>query len=358
MNVSVRMSAAHHGPRREQTVETIFLTADHKDLIAGCKRGSRNTKNLVKLGPVARFALALCLVCSPALGAPALAGIFSGGDLGLLDFSTADGKVVAKFKKGGACGFRPDMQVMSGVFEGNVFVGSVLVCQQGPSCDPEHSYPFLGVWHESTLSGEVKLDSSCRSPGLNDKRLNIAIATAEEKLLLRPETNSAALIAATKPLTKREQQEQIEKALIFAQKKMKEGDYRVAQQSFEKAINYQEENWAAHAGLGVAELALKNTDKAIANLQRALQLTKGSRISEADLGDIHYNLACALSRGGQKREALASLAKAVKALPAGSMVDQLDADHDLDSLRAEQDFKKMLGDARIARERANRKRTP
>lgn len=358
MNVSVRISAAHHGPRREQTVELLFPAADHREPIAGCKRGTRKAKNLVYFLPVVRFALALCLLCSTALGGPALAGLFSGGELGLLDFSTTDGKVVAKFRKGGSCNFRADTQVLTGVFEGNVFVGTVLVCQQGPKCEPEHTYPFLGVWHESTLSGDVKLDSTCQSPGLADKRLNIVIATAEEKLSLRPETNSAALIANSKPISKREQQEMVEKALVLAQKKMKEGDFRAAAQAFERGISYSDENWAAHAGLGVAELNLKNTEKAVTSLQRALQLTKGAKISERDLGDLHYNLACALSRSGQKREALQNLSKAVKMLPAESMVDQLDQDRDLDSLRGDQEFRRMLADARIARERSNRKRTP
>lgn len=284
-------------------------------------------------------------------------GPFSAGDLGLLDFSTSsEGRIVGKFKKGGACNFRPDREVISGVFEGNVFVGTVMVCQEGPSCEPEHSYPFLGVWHELSLSGDVKLGSSCRSPGLDLKRLNITAATAEEKLQLRPETNSAAVI--TKPMNRRELQEAIEKSLLLAQKKLKEGDYHAAAQSFERGISYSEENWAAHAGLGVAQMGLKNTDKAIDEFQRALQLTRGIKIPDAQIGDLHYNLACALSRAGKNREALTALSKAVKLLAPGSLVDQLDQDHDLDPLRTEPDFRRMLGDARIARERLNRKRTP
>lgn len=305
---------------------------------------------------MARFTLALCLASATAVAAPALAGLYNGGELGLLDVSTTEGKVVAKFKKGGACNFRPDVQVLSGVFEGNVFVGTILVCQQGPSCDAERTYPFMGVWHESTLSGDVKLESTCKSPGLNERHLKLAVATNEDKLILRQETSSASTVAIAKPMSKREQQELTDKALVLAQKKMKEGDYRAAAQSFERGISYQEENWAAHAGLGVAELGLKNTDKAISELQRAMQLTRSAKISEIDLGDLHYNLACALSRGGQKKEALQSLVKAIKLLPVGSMVDQLDQDHDLDPLRSDQEFRRMLADARIARERQNRKR--
>jgi len=309
---------------------------------------------------VARLALALSLLFwSTAWGAPAFTGLWSAGDLGLLELSTAEGKVVAKFKLGGQCNFKPDIQIISGAFEGNVFVGTVLVCQVGPSCLPEATYPFLAVWHENSLSGDVKLSTTCRSPGLDLKRLSLAVASAEEKLLARQETGSAALIAANKPMSKREQQELLEKALSMAHAKMKAGDFRAAATGFERGISYAEENWAAHAGLGVAELNLKNTEKALASLQRALQLTRGAKVSESELGDLLYNLACAQSRAGNRREALQSLTRAMKLLPQGTMADQLDSDRDLDPLRTESEFRRLLADARVARERLkNKKRSP
>lgn len=307
---------------------------------------------------MARFAVALSLLFwSTAWGAPSLTGLWSAGDLGLLEFSQGgEGKLVAKFKKGGQCNFRSDIQIITGSFEGNVFVGSILVCQVGPSCQPEATYPFLAVWHENSLSGEVKLDTACRSPGLDLKRLAIAVATAEERLSLKQETGSAAQIASSKPISKREQQDLAEKSLLLANKKMKEGDFRAAAQAFERGISYAEENWAAHAGLGVAELNLKNTDKSLAALQRALQLTKGARVNDTELGDLHYNLACAYSRSGMRKEAIQSLTKAIKLLPQGTMAEQLDKDRDLDPLRNESEFRRLLADARIARERLNRKR--
>ncbi len=308
---------------------------------------------------VARLGLALgWLICSAAWGAPALSGLWNAGELGFVEFSSlGEGKLVAKFKKGGQCNFKPDMQILTGTFEGNVFVGTVLICQVGTSCQPEASLPFMGVWHESSLSGEVKLDSSCRSPGLDNKRLNIVVATTEEKLEARKDkdNSSAAQIASQKPISKREQQDLAEKALLLGHKKMKEGDFRAAAQSFERGISYAEENWGGHFGLGVAELNLKNTDKALASLQRALQLTRNARVNDAELGEIHYNLACAYSRLGQRREALAALTKAIKMLPAGTMVDQLDSDPDLNPLRSESEFKRMLVDARVASAKAKRK---
>ncbi len=309
---------------------------------------------------MARFALALSLVFwSTAQGAPAFTGLWSAGDLGLLEFSAiGDGKLVGKFKRGGRCNFRPEIQLVSGVFEGNVFIGSLLVCQLGPSCQPEAMYPFMAVWHENSLSGEVKLDSSCSSPALNLKRLTLTVATADEKLQVQNERGSAAQGAIAKPISKREQQDAAEKSLLLAQKKMKEGDYRAAAQAFERGISYAEENWAAHLGLGVAELNLQNTEKALGSLQRALQLTKGSRVNDFELGDLHYNLACAQSRSGLLRDALQSLTKAMKLLPQGTMAEQLDKDRDLDPLRTEAEFRRLIADARIARERLNRKRSP
>ncbi len=308
---------------------------------------------------MARLALAFTLLFwTTAQGAPALSGLWSAGDLGVLEFSpTGDGKLVGKFKRGGKCNFRPDVQIISGNFEGNVFVGSVLLCQMGPSCTPEATYPFLAVWHESSLSGDVKLDSACNSPGLDLKRLTVVVASVEEKIAMKAETGSAAQLAASKPISKREQQDQAEKALTLAHRKLKEGDYKAASQGFERGISYSEENWAAHAGLGLSELKLKNTDKALSSLQRALQLTKNARVNDADLGEILYNLSCAQAlSAGLKKEALASLLRALKLLPQGTMATVLDSDRDLDSLRAEPEFRRMLADARIARERLNRKR--
>ena len=285
-----------------------------------------------------------------------MSGLWNAGDLGFLEFSSSgDGKLTAKFKRGGQCNFKPDIQILSGTFEGNVFVGSVLICQIGTSCQPEATFPFRAVWHEGSLSGDIKLDSSCRSPGLDNKRLNIVVATQEERLENRKETGSAAQIASQKPISKREQQDLAEKALLQGQKKMKEGDFRAAQQAFERGISYAEENWVGHYGLGVAELNLKNTDKALASLQRALQLTKASRVNDSELGEIHYNLACAYSRLGQRKEALAALTRAIKMLPPGTMVDQLDSDPDLNPLRTDSEFRRLLADARIASAKAKRK---
>lgn len=307
---------------------------------------------------VARLGLALgWLICSAAWGAPALSGLWNAGELGLVEFSSVgEGKLVAKFRRGGQCNFKPDVQVLTGAFEGNVFVGTVLICQVGTSCQPETTFPFLGVWHENSLSGDVKLDSSCRSPGLDNRRLTLVVATAEEKLEVKKDSGgSAAQIASQKPISKREQQDLAEKALLLGHKKMKEGDFRAAAQSFERGISYAEENWGGHFGLGVAELNLKNTDKALASLQRALQLTRNARVNDAELGEIHYNLACAYSRLGQRKEALAALTKAIKMLPAGTMIEQLDGDPDLNPLRAESEFKRLVVDARVASAKAKRK---
>ncbi len=308
---------------------------------------------------MARLALALSLLFwSPAWGGPALAGLWSGSGLGLFEFTSGgEGKVTAKFKRGGRCNFKPDSAIVNGAFEGNVFVGTVLLCQVGPSCPPEVAYPFLAVWHESSLSGDVKLQAGCTSPGLEAKRLSFVVATVEEKLSVRQDTASAAQLATSKPISKREQQDLGEKSLLLAQKKMKEGDFRAAAQAFERGINYGEDNWTAHAGLGVAELNLKNNEKALSSLQRAVQLTKGSRLNDSELGDLHYNLACAQSRSGLRREALQSLTRAIKLLPQGTMAEQLDKDHALDALRNETEFRRLLADARVARERLNRKRS-
>src|SRR5688572_12313705 len=141
-------------------------------------------------------AVAFFVATATAHASPSLQGMFRAGELGVVDVTTSnEGRLVARYKGVGKCPFKPEMQVLSGTFEGDVFLGTVFICQQGPSCEPEKAFPFFAVYHEGALAGDVKLDVGCSSPGLEGKRLNVAVATAEDRLLVSHDDSSAATIA-------------------------------------------------------------------------------------------------------------------------------------------------------------------
>src|SRR5689334_1208360 len=117
------------------------------------------------------FVAAFCATATFA-ATPTITGLYRASELGIVDMQTLEGRIVARYKGAGSCSFKPEIQVLSGVFEGDVFLGTVFVCQQGPSCEKEKTFPLLAVYHDGALAGDVRLDTGCFSPGLEGKRLN------------------------------------------------------------------------------------------------------------------------------------------------------------------------------------------
>lgn len=283
---------------------------------------------------------------------PNLTGYFRAGELGVVDVSTNDGRLVARYKGIGKCGFKPDMQILSGNFEGDVFLGTVFVCQEGPSCEKEKTFPFFAVYHEGALAGDVKLDVGCASPGLEGKRLNIAVATAEDRLLLTHDGDSASSIAgknSNKKDLERLAKENATQGLI----KMKEQNFTAARNAFERAISYDDSDWKTWSYLGQAELQLGNAAKGLESIQKAIVVAQKARVqlTGTEMGDLFYNQACAQSRNGKKREALNSLKSALRVGNAAELIENAQQDGDLAALRDEPEFKKVLADARSKKDK-------
>lgn len=301
-------------------------------------------------------ALAVLVLASGAWAGPMFApGPYKVGELGVVDVATVDGKLRGKLRSPGACKLPVDVLVLQGELEGNVFVGSVLLCQEGAACEPERTYPFLGVWFDGALVGDVKLSPGCRSPGLEGSRLRIAGLTAEERTALPSQGTSAAQIAQ-RNANKQQLQDQAGKALQKAMLKLQEGDYRAAAQLFEHGISYDEENWMAHMGLGMAELKLNNADKALSSLESALKLGKMHHAPDGLFWQAYFNLACAQARRGQKKDALISLRLALKLSGPGPIADDIEQEPDLSALRAEPDYRRLLADARGGKSPKRRER--
>ena len=214
------------------------------------------------------------LLCATQVAAAptALTGPYRVGDLGTLDFSVQDGRSVGRFKEGGVCAFSADAPIVSGVFEGSVFVGTAVLCQIGQSCEKTKTSPLLAVWHDDSLVASIKLDPSCSSPALTDHRLVFSVATGV------PKTKSLDLRDLYKT----------------ASDKLAAGDFAAAREQFQRVLAQDDPTFAlgARIGLGVAQVNLKDYGSAVENLEKATSLAQRLKANDV-AAEASYNLACA-----------------------------------------------------------------
>lgn len=308
--------------------------------------------------PVLMRALAVAffvLVCAvPALGAtPAMSGLYHVGELGFLDFQVQEGRVVGKYKGGGACEFANDVNVVSGWFEGSVFVGTVLICQTGPGCEPKRSLPLLAVWKDDALAGQLKLDAGCTTAAFDTKTIVFTPATLEEKQKLLGDSNNPATAIATKN-PKKDPAVAIKEGIAEGAKRLDAGDYRGASQAFRVVLSYDENNWIARLGVGSAQVKLKDPSGALEHLQVALEVAQKEKVRNDVLAQVHFNIACAQSQLGKKKDAINAIRTAVKLGTPGQFIDDLDTDPDLTPVRQEQEFRQIAAAARVAAAKAKK----
>jgi tetratricopeptide (TPR) repeat protein len=294
-------------------------------------------------------ALATILAAVPALAAaPAISGLYRAGELGIVDIQTLEGRIVARYRGAGSCNFKQDIQVLSGNFEGDVFLGTVFVCQEGPSCEREKTFPFLAVFHEGALAGDVKLDVGCSSPGLEGRRLNVSVATQEDRLLVLRDNDTSAASIAGKNANRKELERMAAESYTLAQLKLKEENFAAARTALERSITYDDANWKTWFFLSQVELKLNNVAKALQSIEKAVLVAPKAKqhITDDEMGELFYNLACAQSRNGKKVEAVKSLKNSFRVGDVTLLVQSAQADTDLDPLREEPEFKRVLADAK------------
>lgn len=295
--------------------------------------------------------MGLAFAANAATPAPVLSSVYHVADLGLVDFSMAGGEIIGRYKASGACAFAPDSQVVSGTFEGNVFVGWVAVCQEGLGCDAERKVPLLAVWHGDELLGTVHLSAGCSSPALERNLVLFRPATVDEKKTVIEGTSAAAL--ATKN-AKKDPVQQLTDMTQAGQQQLERHDYRSARATFESALAYRNDYWPALVGLGVAQVKLKDPSQGLETLDRALTLSQKGGAPAAYTALIHFNIACARAQQGRKKEALNALSVAVKT-DGASVLEDLTTDADLAGLRSDAEFRRLAEQAKTARDRAARK---
>ena len=276
-----------------------------------------------------------------ATAAPAFKGIFKAAQLGLLEISNSGGRMVGKFRTGGSCNFGVDDEVLSGSFEGNVFVGMISLCQSGAGCTGStRTYPLMAFYSGKELSGEVPLPDGCQSAGLIDgHRFTLEEATAEQKA-------QAAQPARTFPdkippkATKKEKEAIAAAAFKSGSDHFNKGRYLLAASDFELAIAAGDESWTPVMMLGVCKVKVRKWKEGKTLIDKGLKM--GGKVVPVELRALAgYALAVVAEGTGQRGEAWGLLQKAVALTNAPSaMLSEIKNDPDLRDLRGDPAYQK------------------
>lgn len=287
-------------------------------------------------------ALAMVPFAAAAAPAPVLSGLYAVGELGLVQFTLVEGKVVGKVKSSAQCLFAADTQVVTGTFEGGVFIGNVTLCQTGAGCAAQRTYPMLGVSHDDAVAGWIKLDSACKSPALDGRSLFFRPATPEEKQKVASDSSAAAL---AQKQSKSDPSVLADEAIKDGHKFFQEAKFSQAREKFRQAIELDETRWDAFLGYGTAEVNLGHPERSLEFFDKALAVAQVRKAAPADLALAHYDRACAQVAMGDKKAAVASLKTALRVGGASNVIDFLTSDPDLNPLRNEKDFKQLMQEA-------------
>lgn len=291
--------------------------------------------------------LTFALLASSALAAgPALSGLYRVGGIGIVDVSVVDGQIVGRLKAAEECHeIAPETTVLTGAFEGNLFIGAVMVCQSGASCVPQKNYPFLGFWVDEELVGSVKLDSGCSSVAIDSGSIHITSASQEERQkALGDKGGSAASVAVKDPNAR-----SVESAISDGTALVKEGRYTEALAILHAAQAADPDNVSLLYLTGVAHSGLKQSKQAIEPFRRAASLARARKLSPRLVGEIHFNLGCALAQERRSKEAIETLSSGFDyAGESGFTLDDLLKNPDLAPIRRDRDFQALTARVRLA----------
>jgi tetratricopeptide (TPR) repeat protein len=249
-----------------------------------------------------------------------LSGSYQAGLWGRVELSlTQERLVVHTAGEGGACGFEPRFPVLEGELQGNVLVGELTVCLRGDACPAVDRLPVLAFYGpaDGTLTAYVRPREGCQAPELGPGGLLVLRPAPEEAEGPTGGVVRAGGSTLARLRTERRNPEAAKESLEKGNKLLGAKDWSGSATEFERSITQDDRNWVAFFGLGTAQLMRGQARDAIEALDRA-------RVLNAREPSIHYHLACAHSRLGDKRKAMDSLRQAVKlgfAIPEGSFQD-------------------------------------
>jgi hypothetical protein len=258
-----------------------------------------------------RTFLALLLSATAALAAEEPGPLYRAGKMGLLYLKAEGPRWVGKYLGAGECAFAADEPVLEGELFGNIFLGTVLLCQEGGDACPTRRYPVLALRHEQDLSflADVRLSKGCASLALDEGRLRVWPATEEERKAVGTGRVSGLAPSQGKTRATRRALEQHRRFFLLAQEKLKQKDFEGAQSQFEESLHFFENSPAAHRGMGVAAFNRGNLLNALHHLSLARTLWSTPR---QDVYEVDFQLACVHALLMDKEAALLRLRLAAK----------------------------------------------
>lgn len=226
-----------------------------------------------------------CLIAalSASASAPALPAVYSWGS-GKIRWRQTGSQVIG-ISDGGECNFRANTRVITATWVEDLLVGTIRICQSGPSCHTR-DFPMFAFYNpaDRSLSLNVLLDPGCGS---------LAVPSSGHLQLL-PDTDDPPDPPPGRPKGAFLQQ---------GERRLHEGHPAAALASFHRALNDHEDAPRAWADLGRAQRALGHLAQAERSLEHSLALrTDGNR---------YYELAKTQAELGESDRAMESLHAAV-----------------------------------------------
>lgn len=246
-------------------------------------------------------------------------GSYQADVLGRVELSAEHERLVGYAIDGGPCRFKPQSRVLEGQLQGGVLVGQLTLCLQGASCPAVETLPILALYspEDRSLTAYVRPRAGCQAPVLGEGGV-LVLHPAQALSAQAPGRGGTSTVARLR--TEKRNAEAAKEALERGNQLLGAKEWSGSAAEFERSITHDDRNWVAFFGLGTAWLMRGQAGDAIDALHRARSLNPRE-------SSIHYNLACAYSRLGDKKQALANLGQAVKlgfAITEGSQDQELD----------------------------------
>ncbi|GMU07802.1 hypothetical protein ASNO1_40550 [Corallococcus caeni] len=275
--------------------------------------------------PTSTLALAAvaCLASGFAWAGPQLNSTYQGDAFGPIELRSDGDHLVGTAPAGGPCQRPVAEQILTGDFQGNVFLGEITLCQTGDTCTPSRSFPLMLVYNveERALAGVVKLEGGCESPALPKSGM----------LVLRAPDQGAALTPVTAQATEQRQAQAPSSpppsggaAQVAAQRRLEPVDVAAtlrqgqaqllaqnpiaASQQFQLVLAQEKEKnnaWAL-TGMGVSHFLRHQQQEALKYLEQARGVGPGPARAEA-----WFWMACVKRAAQESRVAQEALRRAL-----------------------------------------------
>ncbi|MBZ4333705.1 hypothetical protein [Corallococcus sp. AS-1-12] len=247
--------------------------------------------------PTLALAAVACLASGFAWAGPQLNSTYQADAFGPIELRSDGEHLVGTAPAGGPCQRPAAEPILTGDFQGNVFLGELTLCQTGDTCTPSRSFPVMLVYNveERALGGVVKLEDDCESPALPKNRMLVlrateqgaavtpATAQAPEQRQVQapvppPPSGGAAQVAAQRRLEPLD----VAATLKLGQSLLPNNPFGASQQ-FQLVLSQEKEKnnaWAL-TGMGVAYHLRKQQPEALKYLDQARSVGSGAARAEA-----------------------------------------------------------------------------